>query len=195
MKQAIIVFQKNPVPGKTKTRLAATIGNEKALEVYRHLVEHAHQQVANLTAEKYLFFSDRIEDDYVAHYQCFVQEGEDLGERMKNALDQVLKTVDSAVLIGTDCFELTTQILEEALEALRTHDYCLGPAHDGGYYLIGCKKTSDEVFLNKIWSTDSVCSEALENLKKLRLTCALLPTLTDCDTEEDLRKVKGNLVW
>lgn len=196
MTEAIIVFQKNPKEGQTKTRLAATIGHPNAMRVYSELVRHAHEVVSNFDVHKYLYFSDFVEDDIRwANYHKYVQSGEDLGVRMFNALDRVKNQgVERAVLIGTDCYQITTDIIQEALTSLKTHDYCIGPALDGGYYLIGARKPNEEVFLNKEWSTENVFKEAIDSIQKINKTVHVLPALSDVDVEEDLGPLREFLV-
>jgi rSAM/selenodomain-associated transferase 1 len=196
MKQAIIVFQKNPKEGHTKTRLAATIGHTNAMIVYTELVRHVHSIVKLFSCEKFIFFSDFIEEDIRwADYQCRVQSNDDLGSRMKNALDEVFEEgFESAILVGTDCYHLSEAIIGEALTSLLNSDYCLGPALDGGYYLIGAKKTDDEVFLKKEWSTETVFLEAQESIQQIQKILHILPMLSDVDTEEDLGELRKFLI-
>ncbi|MBU2019408.1 MAG: TIGR04282 family arsenosugar biosynthesis glycosyltransferase [Bacteroidetes bacterium] len=196
MKQAIIVFQKNPKEGHTKTRLAATVGHPNAMRVYSELVRHAHSVVRLFSCKKYIYFSDFVEEDNRwSDYECRVQSKDDLGSRMKNALDEVLNEgVDSAILIGTDCYHLTETIIAEALSSLLSSDYCIGPALDGGYYLIGTNKTDDEVFLNKEWSTETVFKEAQESIQRIKKNIFILPSLSDVDTEADLGELRKFLI-
>lgn len=196
MKEAIIVFQKNPKEGHTKTRLAATIGHPNAMRVYGELVRHAHDVIGSFEAHKYLFFSDFVEDDIRwANYHKYVQSGEDLGLRMFNALNRVHNQgVNRVVLIGTDCYQLSGAIIREALDSLKTSDYCIGPALDGGYYLIGARSTDEEVFLNKEWSTATVFQEAIDSIQKINKTVHVLPALSDVDVEEDLGPLREFLV-
>jgi uncharacterized protein len=196
MKQAIIVFQKNPKEGQTKTRLAATIGHPNAMRVYSELVRHAHACIKPLEVDKFLYFSDFVENDpRWADYNCRVQSKHDLGLRMKNALDEVLSEgYSSAVLIGTDCYHLTTEILQEAFLSLENNDYCIGPALDGGYYLIACTHTDSEVFEGKEWSTETVFQEACESIASIGKTLHRLPALSDVDVESDLGELRKCLL-
>lgn len=192
MKKAVIIFQKNPEPGKVKTRLAATIGNENALKVYNVLVEHTHFVAQNTEARKYLFFSNFIENHAQWEgYEKRIQQGNDLGLRMFNAIQEVKDDGYSAiVVIGTDCYELTAEILDQALTSLESNDYCIGPAIDGGYYLIGTREADKAVFLNKEWSTETVYEEAKASILSLNKTLETLPALSDVDYEEDLKTLR-----
>lgn len=193
MNKALIVFQKNPVAGKTKTRLAATIGDDNALAIYDILVTHVHEIIKPLDCDKFLYFSDfRVEDIRWINYMLSVQdENKDLGVKMQAAIEDLLqKGYKKVVLIGTDCYEITTEIIESAFEKLDHTDYVFGPAEDGGYYLIGCKATNDPVFLNKEWSHDNVLNEAIDGVLYSRKTYSLIETLSDVDTEDDLKSLR-----
>ncbi|MFA7274487.1 MAG: TIGR04282 family arsenosugar biosynthesis glycosyltransferase [Crocinitomicaceae bacterium] len=196
MKNALIIFQKNPEQGKVKTRLAATVGDENALRIYSILVDKTHQLVEAIVAKKYLFFSDFIEKEVKwAPYDKKVQKGSDLGLRMFNAIAEVkAEGAERIVVIGTDCYDLSVDILEEAFVALETNDYCIGPALDGGYYLIGTTQPDEVVFLNKKWSTETVCEEAKDSILKAGKKVTILPILSDVDYEEDLKTLREFLV-
>lgn len=191
MKRGLIIFQKNPKLGQVKTRLAATVGNENALKIYHLLVQHTHKEVKQVNSKKYLFFSDEIDNDIRwLHYEKKVQNGNDLGERMYNALLEVKNEgIDCAVIIGTDCYELQHHHLENAFSVLDNNDYCIGPALDGGYYLIGTTSFDSEVFLGKEWSTENVFREAEKSISEMGKSLAVLPSLSDVDYEEDLKEL------
>lgn len=196
MKNALIIFQKNPERGKVKTRLAATVGNENAMRIYAILVDNTHQVAEAIVAKKYLFFSDFIErDNKWSSYILKTQKGSDLGLRMFNAMTEVKSEgAERIVVIGTDCYEVSVDILEQAFVALETNDYCIGPALDGGYYLIGTTQPDEVVFLNKKWSTETVCEEAKEAILKVGKKVAILPALSDVDYEKDLKTLREFLV-
>lgn len=191
MKNALIIFQKNPTLGKVKTRLAATVGDENAMKIYKVLVEHTHTIVAPILAKKYLYFSDYIDEDGRWNdYSRKVQKGDDLGLRMFHALQEVRNEgAERVVVIGTDCYELSTEIIENAFEKLENADYCIGPALDGGYYLIGTSCLDKAVFIGKEWSTENVFQEAKTSIESLGKTLHELPVLSDVDYEEDLKSL------
>lgn len=191
MKNALIIFQKNPELGKVKTRLAGTVGDENALKIYTILVNHTHAIVENVSAKKYLFFSNFIENDEKwSKYDKKVQKGEDLGLRMFNAINAVkAEGAERIVVLGTDCYELTTELINEAFVALETKDYCIGPALDGGYYLIGTTLANEEVFLGKEWSTETVFEEAKNSIHAIGKQLHVLEALSDVDYEEDLKSL------
>lgn len=189
-----MVFMKNPVKGKVKTRLAATVGEDKALEVYTILLRQT-VIVANETqiCDKAIFYSDLIDKNDVwceSNTQKYLQQGKDLGERMRNAFDAAfIMQYEKVIIIGTDCFDLTAELIEEGFQKLKKADIVIGPAMDGGYYLLGMKALYNQLFENISWSTDSVLTNTLQIATRFQLTYQLLAALTDIDTEEDLRLV------
>ena len=191
MTNALIIFIKNPALGKVKTRLAKTVGDEKALDIYLQLSEITRKNAQILRGvNRVVFYSDfHNPDDEWANdvFQKHVQSGDDLGERMFNAFVEVLETNENAVIIGSDCPTLTVEILESAFEKLKTHDFVIGPSTDGGYYLLGFGKNNltGFVFKNMDWSTDKVLSTTLLRIKKQTKLVFLLPELTDVDEEKD----------
>jgi hypothetical protein len=196
MKNALIIFQKNPELGKVKTRLASTIGNENALKIYSVLVKHTHDLASQIAAKKYLFFSDFQEySEEWSDYSLKTQSGSDLGLRMFNAISEVKKEgAERIVVLGTDCYELTADIISDAFERLENNDYCIGPAIDGGYYLIGTTNPDESVFLGKEWSTDTVFREAEKSIHEMGKKLAILSALSDVDREEDLKDLRQFLV-
>ncbi|TNE55418.1 MAG: glycosyltransferase [Bacteroidetes bacterium] len=191
-KRAIIIFQKNAVKGRVKTRLAAGVGDEKALEIYRFLTAHAHQQLRELNVDKFLFFSDYLEEiPELKNYHFRVQQGADLGERMYRAFSELFEVgYESILIIGTDCYELRSKHLSEAFEQLRQSSFVFGPAKDGGYYLLGTTELLSGLFLNKNWSHEHVLKDACDFLEKNEQPYQLLETLSDVDTIDDLGPLK-----
>lgn len=199
MKKALIVFQKNKILGKVKTRLAETIGDEKALYCYSHMIAYTHQQLQKVDADIHLYFSEFIESVPHQNWHVQTQKGEDLGEKMYNAfLDLKSNIYDQVVIIGTDCLELTSEIINNAFTALSSSDYVLGPANDGGYYLLGLTELNDVLFLNKEWSNDQVFQTTIDNIQQQNKTVFLLDKLNDIDTFEDLKAYQektGNFLF
>ncbi|HYG37494.1 MAG TPA: TIGR04282 family arsenosugar biosynthesis glycosyltransferase [Cytophagales bacterium] len=189
-KDLLLIFIKNPVLGKVKTRLAKTVGKEKALKIYNLLLDHTLKLTHSLPLTKYLFYDTHIQRNDMwsdLHYQKFLQEGEDLGQRMYKAfLKGFNDAYSSIVIIGSDCRELHYDILANAFEALKTSDVVIGPAKDGGYYLLGMKQLIPSLFKNKSWSSPQVFNETMTDINLLNLRCHLLPVLSDIDTEDDL---------
>lgn len=192
-KQLLIIFVKNAVAGKVKTRLAATIGPEKALAVYQILLQRTHDITISLPMAKAVYYSDFVADDNwnPLFYERRVQMGPDLGERMYRAFaDGFAAGYEHICIIGSDCYELTREIIRQAFEKLEANDVVIGPAEDGGYYLLGLKCLNEALFTGKTWSTSSVLLDTLNNIKEAGQSVALLPELTDVDEEKDLRTIR-----
>jgi len=187
----LMIFIKNPVKGKVKTRLAKTIGDEKALDVYHKLLKHTQKITSPISGDKLLFYSDFIDsaDNWNAElFQKQVQTGRDLGERMSNAFQLAfLKKHKKVIIIGSDCIDLTAKHIDEAFNLLEEKDIVIGPAKDGGYYLVGMKALHQTLFLNKKWSSSSVFSDTIESVRSLNLSLGLLEELSDIDDEKDLK--------
>ncbi|MEQ9422821.1 MAG: TIGR04282 family arsenosugar biosynthesis glycosyltransferase [Cyclobacteriaceae bacterium] len=190
MRELLIIFVKNPVLGKVKTRLAKDIGNEKALEVYKKLLQHTHDVTDSLSVTKRVYYSDVIdENDLWANdkFEKFQQSGADLGERMHNAFQQGFADgFDHICIIGSDCFEINSEIIEMAFSKLKTHDFVIGPAKDGGYYMLGMKSLHKSLFENKEWSTDKVLKETLTDIERLGKRFWKLAELNDVDRVGDI---------
>lgn len=190
MNDALIIFLKNPELGKVKTRLASTIGNEKALEIYEQLVAHTLLSVKNIMADVFIYFSDYIDENVFDFENPFfrkIQTGADLGERMNNAFEEVFDLwYDKVLIIGTDCPAIDLDLLDDAFDLLNDHDVVIGPAKDGGYYLLGSKSFYPVLFQNINWSTSSVLDATISNCSQNQLTHVLLPELSDIDNEKDL---------
>ena len=186
----LIVFVKNPILGKVKTRLAADVGEDSALETYKMLLQHTCKVASNSGVSVSIYYADFINDnDLWNSFDKELQVQEDLGSRMSNAMkNEFDKNFNKVVIIGSDCLEICSSLIQEAFQALEDNDMVLGPAQDGGYYLIGSKKLIPEVFQNKKWSTESIFIDTIEDINKLELKHFCLKTLCDIDTKADLEK-------
>jgi uncharacterized protein len=197
MNNALIIFVKNLIDGKVKTRLAATLGNEAAINIYKQLLHHTYSVTKTIGADKIVFYSDFIEEDIWNNkeFKKEIQQGIDLGKRMENAFINALKNgYEKVIIIGTDCPEINKNILENAFMQLNNFDIVIGPATDGGYYLLGMKKLHSFLFQNITWSTDAVLNETINLLNEHQLTYFLLPELTDVDEEKNLINFKNYLI-
>ncbi len=194
MKQALIIFTKNPEAGKVKTRLAATMGNEAALAVYHQLLLHTVSVTEDLPVDKFVFYSNYIEQEDMWDNTLYfkeMQQGFDLGERMKYAFDVTFQNgYDKIIIIGTDCPDLNAGIIMNAFAYLKSHDAVIGPAEDGGYYLLGMKQLYSELFEDINWSTNTVLNETQMKCTALQLDYCLLPVLKDIDEEKDIVHLK-----
>ena len=192
-KQLLIIFVKNPELGKAKTRLAATVGDQKALEVYKLLLEKTRQVTEALTCDIVVFYSDYIDPNDLWNsgiYSKRVQEGDDLGERMSNAFRWAFGNLyESVCIIGSDCYDLTSEIIHDAFTTLNNNDLVIGPSLDGGYYLLGTNKYNQEIFEDIPWSSSSVFDLTLEKANILNLKVSPLTPLRDIDVEEDLYRI------
>ncbi|EAY24146.1 TIGR04282 family arsenosugar biosynthesis glycosyltransferase [Microscilla marina] len=197
-KNLLLIFTKNPIKGKVKTRLAQSVGETKALEVYQYLLQHTRKVTQCLDADKAVFYADFVasNDEWHHHdYQKFVQQGDDLGIRMGNAFRQgFAQGYQHIVIIGSDCAQITSEIITEAFVALTTHDVAIGPAKDGGYYLLGMNQLHAEVFQNKTWSTPTVLAQTRQDFENMQATIYTLPQLSDIDTAADLQTLPPNVV-
>lgn len=192
-KSALIIFTRNPELGKCKTRLAKTIGNEAALEIYKHLLKHTAEIAKKVSADRYVFYSEIIQKEDIWDPEFFKkkrQEGTDLGERMENAFSELFQLgYEKVLIIGSDLLDLNAEIISEGFQKLGQHDYVLGPAEDGGYYLFGMKQLHPKIFRNKAWGTETVCKNTHEDLQNENVH--LLKTLNDIDTFEDIEGIES----
>ena len=190
-KRALIIFVRNPELGKVKTRLAQTLGDQRALEIYLALLQHTRQIAERTEASRLLFYSHFIDvdDDWPNDFfEKSLQVQGDLGAKITAGFQKAFEEHAQVLIIGSDCASLTTAIVEEGFEALNTHDFVLGPALDGGYYLLGMNSFTPSLFEDMPWSTDQVASLSLEKMKALGGRCHLLPALSDIDFAEDWEK-------
>ncbi len=190
MKPLLIIFYRNPELGKVKSRLAVTVGEERALAIYLLMAAHTRTISLSIPFDKVVYYSrfiDREDNWPNGDFQKRLQQGEDLGERMKHAFEESFQLgYDSVCIVGTDCLELTEKILITAFEAMTNQDAVVGPAVDGGYYLLGMTRFIPELFFKKKWSTDSVCHDTITDLEHLHFRYRLLQQLHDVDSENDL---------
>ena len=197
----LIIFAKNPEKGRVKTRLAQTVGDEKALRVYRKLLDYTLLVADSVNAEKQVWYSRfipkdiEIEDDTDGYgFTKKLQHGNDLGERMHNAFKDAFSAgYREVAIIGSDCAELSAGLISESYEKLKKNDLVIGPSEDGGYYLLGMKKCYGQLFEGIQWSTPQVLPQTLEIAKKLDLAIHQLPELNDVDNEEDWQAAKEKL--
>ncbi len=189
-KALLIIFVKNPELRRAKTRLAATVGEEAALAIYKRLLERTKSITQPLAVDKTVFYDQALGENDLWSAEGFskdLQSNGDLGEKMLAAVQSAFQQdYERICVIGSDCYDLTTEILEEAFSALEKHDAVIGEAVDGGYYLIGMNRLITDVFQNKQWSTEEVFSSTIQDFKNKGLSYFELPVLNDVDTEEDL---------
>jgi len=190
-KKALIVFTRNPELGKCKTRLAATIGDKSALDVYRFLLDHTVKITSPLSADVYVYYSEKIREIDIWDTSIFrkkQQQGLDLGAKMQHAFTEVFGMgYQKAIIIGSDMYDINTQDLEDAFLTLEHNNFVVGPAQDGGYYLLGMKQLKTSLFKNKKWGTTTVLSDTLQNLTLEKVS--ILPEKNDVDYFDDIRDI------
>ncbi|HAX74373.1 MAG TPA: hypothetical protein DCY88_00680 [Cyanobacteria bacterium UBA11372] len=207
-RKRLIVFTRYPEAGKAKTRLIPVLGAEGAADLHRQMTEYTISQVRQLQTERVVAievyftgsdtpdgtlrdratFQNWLGSDLIYHPQG---EG-DLGSRMAQAFENAFSSgIDAAIIIGTDCPSLNAELIAEALQKLEQKDLVLGPATDGGYYLIGLRRLIPELFVGINWGTSEVLQKTVEIANNLKLAVAYLSRLSDIDRPEDLAKL-GN---
>ncbi|MCU0547633.1 MAG: TIGR04282 family arsenosugar biosynthesis glycosyltransferase [Oscillatoriaceae cyanobacterium Prado104] len=191
----LIVFTRYPEPGKTKTRLIPVLGTEGAANLHRLMAQRTIARALSLQSSRrlsveilYTGGSQQQMQDWLGTEPIYQQQiNGDLGERMAAAFQNYLNLgANKVAIIGTDCPALTAEILGEAFELLSQHDLVLGPAKDGGYYLIGLRRSLPELFQGIEWGSDDVFMKTRAIAQNLDLNIACLPTLADIDRPEDL---------
>lgn len=187
----LLIFTRNPVAGQCKTRLAATIGNEAALEVYLFLLKHTAKIAREVDADKWVCYSDGIGRNDLWDEGIFekkLQRGNSLGERMEQAFREGFNAGYRRIcIIGSDLYDLQSWEVDKAFRHLEHSEAVIGPAQDGGYYLLGMKAPIPGIFDNKGWGGDRVFESTTRDLRDLTYT--VLPVRNDVDYYEDIRDV------
>jgi len=195
-KDHLIVFARWPEAGRVKTRLAKDLGEIAATELYRMFVEEILQTTRSLSLQRHLFFFPAERAAEISNWlqaesiDLQPQAEGDLGAKMHAAFSQLFAGAARKILIiGTDSPDLPTSIFTDALNALDTVDAVIGPAYDGGYYLLGFTRKGylPDVFSNISWSTETVASQTVKILQAGNRTFKQLPMWNDIDTVDDIR--------
>lgn len=191
----LVIFVKNPEKGKVKTRLAKESSEVFALDVYKTLLKYTREITFGLEVEKEVWYSTSIDSGDIWEEGVFkkeIQKGGSIGERMQNAFKAGFQNgeIDKMILIGSDCAEISQEIIEEAFSKLDNVNVILGPAEDGGYYLIGMNSYFPQVFQNIDWSTSQVLEQTTNRVIEAELSCCLLEELKDVDVLDDWSAVK-----
>ncbi len=191
-KNLLLIFTRNPELGKCKTRLAVTIGDQSALEIYKFLLNHTAELTQDVNAVKQVWYSEEIWTDDIWDTTFFdkrLQQGGDLGIRMANAFQEGFASgFERIIIIGSDMYDLGKSDIEDAFELLKTKDFVIGPAEDGGYYLLGMNAFNANVFQNKTWGTETVLKDTLNDLKNENVQ--LLEERNDIDLYEDIKDIE-----
>jgi rSAM/selenodomain-associated transferase 1 len=197
MDNCVLFFVKYPVQGKVKTRLAAKLGGQTVIELYKNFVLDTLSTIRKLNVPFRICFhpesaGDKVKEWLGEQYTYSTQEGSDLGQKMKNALARAFEEGFSrAILIGSDLPDLPVDYLIEALQSLESHHAVIGPSSDGGYYLIGFSKAHflPDAFEGISWSTGKVFQQTNDVLKRHSSNVHILPQWSDIDTPADLREL------
>ena len=187
----LIIFTRNPELGKCKTRLAAVIGDTAALDIYTFLIEHTVGITKSLKVDKQVHYSQNVHHNDLWNdttYSKKKQQGSDLGERMYSAFKQGFdEGYKNIIIIGSDIYDLLQLDIEKAFTMLEFNNYVLGPAADGGYYLLGMKSLNENIFRKKNWGTETVLQDTLLDLDSE--TIAMLDIRNDIDIYEDIKDI------
>ncbi len=194
-REGLIIFARYPQPGKTKTRLIPRLGDEGAASLQDAMTTHTLNEVTRLVESRRvkaeMRFTGGDANQMIGNYGrgwSYAPQGEgDLGERLTRGVqDAFADGFEKVVIIGTDCPGLTAEIMERAFEELESADVALGPATDGGYYLVGLREPNVQLFSRVAWGTDAVLDQTLAIAKRLKLSVRLLAPLQDVDRPEDV---------
>ncbi len=191
--KAVIIFIRKPELGKVKTRLAKGVGQEKALEIYNKLLEHTRKESLKVDCDRFLFYEGEIDtqDQWSdSDFQKFVQCSGDLGSKMKHAFTIALAKYEQVLIIGSDCPEISHKDIERGFFELEEHDVVIGPARDGGYYLLGMSALQLFLFDDMPWSEENLLEESIIRVQDRGLQYALLKTKSDIDYKEDWEEFK-----
>ena len=194
---AIIIFAREPVAGQVKTRLIPALGAEGACHLYQQLLEHTlNTGIQSALADIQLCITPESDTAYfnrlsqAKHFQLSIQTGDDLGQRMFNAMASALKHYKKVLLIGTDCPFLSADDLQQAIAALDNYNMVFSPAYDGGYVLVGAKNIIVEIFSAIDWGTERVMQQTRSCLNNTDLSWYELAKQYDIDVPEDLRHIE-----
>ena len=210
IKKRLIIFTRYPVPGKTKTRLIPALGEQGAADLHSRMAEYTLLNLLTLGWDQSLeigiyysggdralmqnwldpiisSFSENHSHSRINPIFYHAQMGEDLGKRMQGAFEDGFKNkIEKMIIIGTDCPDLSPHLIEETFWALNSQDVVLGPARDGGYYLIGLSQSFPMLFNHIDWGSDRVLAQTKKIIEQEKLSVYDLPVLTDVDRPDDL---------
>ena len=202
MSRVLIVFTRNLIKGKVKTRIAKKLGDETAFAVYRYLLKNIMKLTTNIKSDIQVsvYYSEFIDkaDHWPGNIRKELQKGDDLGTRMGHALSHEFSHNKQQVcIIGSDVFNLDESIIHSAFDLLSSHDVVIGPASDGGYYLLGMNNYHKELFEGFNWGSNSILSDTIKRIESLAMGYVLLPELNDVDEVQDIpaeivNKIKQN---
>jgi rSAM/selenodomain-associated transferase 1 len=193
----LIIFVKSPTPGTVKTRLAMSIGHAAAATAYRSLVEELLSRLAGVASVQLHYSPPHKQTQIVPWlrhgWDCYPQSAGDLGERLRVAFEKSHAAgFQKTIVIGSDCPYVQPADIQAAEQELDIHDLVLGPAQDGGYWLIGLREPQARLFQDIAWSTDQVRSQTLERADQIGLKWSQLRVLSDIDSLEDWERYQSS---
>lgn len=194
-KSALIIFVKYPQPGKVKTRLAARLGSELTAGLYKNMLYDLLNEMTCFGDDLKIFISEKNDTEkfkvlFETDHKIFTQSGKDIGMRMRNAIIKIFSEGYSNItLIGSDIPGVEKDLIKRSFSELSNTGAVIGPASDGGYYLIGVtrKHFSTKIFEDMKWSTSKVLEETIKILKKNKIPYSIIEKKRDIDTLDDLR--------
>ncbi len=188
-----MIFTRNPELGKVKTRLAKTVGDQAALSIYTFLLQHTKTVTQQLDCDKHVYYSVKVREDDIwdaSIFQKKQQLGDNLGARMAHAFQEAFREgYGKVMIIGSDLYDISPEDLELAFTSLGDNEAVIGPARDGGYYLLGMTTFIPEVFQQKNWGTDTVLRDTLNDLQHMKYQ--LLEERNDVDLYEDIEGIEA----
>lgn len=197
MNKGLIIFAREPVPGKVKTRLARDIGDKAASDLYDAMLKDTINNACSLKDVRILIFWALENEPFpvlnsAVHLEMFRQNGNNLGERMTNAFETAFSEgISACCIIGSDSPDLPLELIVQAFDQLACTetDVVYGPAEDGGYYLLGMKQLWRRLFEEILWSSPSVINTTLDRIDELKLHGTSLPVWYDIDTISELQRL------
>jgi rSAM/selenodomain-associated transferase 1 len=198
MSKALGIFVRTPVPGTVKTRLAAVIGEEAACDLYAAFLRDLFRRLHPVKGAGVTVFHEgddpqTLEPIVPRGWRLLPQNGADLGQRLRAATSSLLERCDRAVIIGSDSPDLPVQYIRRAFQRLKHKDVVLGPAADGGYYLVGLRAPAPVLFEGVRWGSDAVLRQTIDNVARAGLSLHSLPVWYDVDDEPSLRLLRTML--
>jgi uncharacterized protein len=203
MKNALILMTRIPVEGKTKTRLMSILSGLECAQIHMCFLKDIFNVLNYIKSDVDIYLTYTPEDPFVIiediipnYVKCFTQHGDNLGDRMNNAINYVLsKNYNKVVLMGCDIPHIQPQNIIRAFDELNYNDLCLGPTLDGGYYLVGMKNPTDLVFDNNLkWGNKTVLEGTLDICNKNNIKVGLTDKLMDIDTKDDLMSLFNEII-
>lgn len=193
----LIIFLRLPEFGKVKTRIASTLGDEVALEVYKELTTLTLNLASSLVIPVYLFYEGGLPQpaEQISTFEYVHQTSGNLGNKMRHAFEIVLQKHKKAVIIGSDCPDLAKDDIMSAFDQLDRHDLVIGPSEDGGYYLLGCKTLAPFLFTDLPWSSSLLFNETIARIESHQMSCHVLRQLYDIDEEAEWTRFRNSRIF